>query len=76
MSLLLTEASSFLTTEEGNRILIEPTDFVGRFAGVATIIDKGAFWEIDLAAGPIRSGQPDRLVYLARRAGALDVVFM
>ncbi len=76
MSLLLTEDSSFLATEAGNHILIEPVDFFGGFSGVATIIDKGAFWETDLGRGPIRSGNPDNLVALAKRAGALDVIFI
>ncbi len=76
MSLILTEDSSFLTTEDGNRILIDPVDFFGGFSGVATIIDKGAFWEIDLGRGPIRSSLPDSLVDLAKRAGASGVIFI
>jgi hypothetical protein len=80
-AVLLTEDGRRLLTEDGlHHLLIEPvaveSAFISRFAGVAIIYKKGAFWEVDLGRGPIRSEIPYRLEQMALKSGATSVEYV
>lgn len=75
--LLATESGELLLTENSYFLIVEPVEtvFMNRFSGVAVIIDKGKFWEMDLGCGPIRSEFADRLALLAKNSGATVVKY-
>ncbi len=78
MSLLLTEDSSFLTTENGNHLLIEPIEIIltpnikgspGREADwVAWHTDAGIFAET--SSGLLKMCDKDQLLQEAKNSGA------
>lgn len=71
------ESGEFLLTEDSYFLIVEPVEtvFANRFAGVAVIIDKGKFWEMDLGCGSIKSEFADSLALLARNSGATGVKY-
>jgi len=79
--ILLAEDFSALITEFGaQHLIVEPVTVTGEgfysgFHGVAKIIKKGAFWEVDIGRGPLRSTFPGRLEEAAKKAGAIEVVY-
>ncbi len=78
MSLLLTEDSSFLTTEDGNHILIEPveipiTRFIAGAPGrqadwVAWHSDVGIF--VETSRGLLKMNDKNQLLQEAKNSGA------
>ncbi len=76
MSLLLTEDSSFLTTEDGNHILIEPVNFFtsspksGRSGGTWLVTATDYGYLVETGSGTLKLNSKYMLDLEARNAGA------
>ncbi len=77
MSLLLTEDSNFLTTESGNRLLIEPVDIApglsgrqSRSGGEWTVIASDVGYLVETGGGKFKVQDLNMLKMNAKNAGA------
>ncbi len=73
MSLLLTEDSNFLTTESGNRLLIEPVAVAGRQSrsgGEWMVIESDVGYQVETLGGKFKVRDLNMLKMDAKNAGA------